>query len=606
MPSEAKRPSSPYASSQSPRIPSKAKVWRSLSGSGRQHTTNPQIEKSRENWLRSLRQGSVEPRHHSRDETFKRKTTEEYWISTFRSNGSAETTNGRSPMKGVHGLGGGTSPANLALTSSSEYLREQLGVSTRTSQHKRSASFGGGSQPGTPRYKSQEEMYDEILQLKKTITAQKSEFDMMKSKLRRLEEENSRKDKCIDQLIDQITVMSEGGKGKKGPANDNKLVINTLRQQKIKLEHTVQEKDTELQASKERIKNLRNRARQAKASYVQEVMQLQDALKQYGDDTSFNSLEAEEIPDSARKVKTLRQSVVKLTGENNRLQDENRSLKKDLDRALDGSEHSGDDDDEKDEKIKYSALSRSELVAIIKKSKKKEASKVQENREQNREDQLRLKKVIQNLKEDISQLRIEKNHQTLEIERLQDSNEKLKEDKMDLLQHAQQQPQQTRTSDSRRRRRDSARKQLESSEIQRKQMQIRQRVAAKSIQRQWRKHKHENDEATDEAINIIQSSCRGHVARQEMLHESRPNRQNGRISKSNSRSTLVATDTSDIEEDISYNEDYVSNDDDASVDVIQAAMRGHVARSEVLKSSHSSRPSTAGVRSNYSSHWDDL
>ena len=58
---------------------------------------------------------------------------------------------------------------NLALASSSEYIKEQLGLPTRpsSSHHKRRGSWGGNEAPGTPHYKSQEEMYDEIIELKK-------------------------------------------------------------------------------------------------------------------------------------------------------------------------------------------------------------------------------------------------------------------------------------------------------------------------------------------------------------------------------------------------------------------------------------------------------
>ena len=52
---------------------------------------------------------------------------------------------------------------NLALASSSEFLKEQLGLSLRTE----SSSSRPQSAPGTPRYKPQEDMYDEIIELKK-------------------------------------------------------------------------------------------------------------------------------------------------------------------------------------------------------------------------------------------------------------------------------------------------------------------------------------------------------------------------------------------------------------------------------------------------------
>eukprot|EP00070_Physeter_catodon_P036046 XP_028342940.1 IQ domain-containing protein E-like isoform X2 [Physeter catodon] len=60
--------------------------------------------------------------------------------------------------------------------------------------------------PGTPVYREKEDMYDEIIELKKSLHVQKSNVDLMRTKLRRLEEENSRKDRQIEQLLDPSRV----------------------------------------------------------------------------------------------------------------------------------------------------------------------------------------------------------------------------------------------------------------------------------------------------------------------------------------------------------------------------------------------------------------
>ncbi len=62
--------------------------------------------------------------------------------------------------------------------------------------------FVSGRAPGTPAYKSPEEYYDEILDLKKQIAAMNTESSTMKSRLRRLEEDNLKKEKEIEQLLD--------------------------------------------------------------------------------------------------------------------------------------------------------------------------------------------------------------------------------------------------------------------------------------------------------------------------------------------------------------------------------------------------------------------
>lgn len=55
--------------------------------------------------------------------------------------------------------------------------------------------------PGTPAYKSQEEYYDQILEYKKQVGALNQESSNMKAKIRRLEEDNLKKEKEIDSLL---------------------------------------------------------------------------------------------------------------------------------------------------------------------------------------------------------------------------------------------------------------------------------------------------------------------------------------------------------------------------------------------------------------------
>jgi hypothetical protein len=57
-----------------------------------------------------------------------------------------------------------------------------------------------------PAYKSQEEYYDEILELKKHIVTVNNDNTHMKSKLRRVEEDNVKKDKEIEQLLNPSKV----------------------------------------------------------------------------------------------------------------------------------------------------------------------------------------------------------------------------------------------------------------------------------------------------------------------------------------------------------------------------------------------------------------
>ncbi|KAH0632001.1 hypothetical protein JD844_019984 [Phrynosoma platyrhinos] len=122
--------------------------------------------------------------------------------------------------------------------STPEYLKEALGM--KKPKHARSSR--SGYIPGTPDYKEKEVMYDEIIELKKTIQAQKCEADRMKTKLRRVEEENNRKDKQIEQLLDHSR-GSEFAWARPDLKTNTSLVVNVLKQKILRLEHQCKEKD---------------------------------------------------------------------------------------------------------------------------------------------------------------------------------------------------------------------------------------------------------------------------------------------------------------------------------------------------------------------------
>lgn len=153
-----KSPKSPYSSS-TQLYPKKAAVWRSLQGTGNALFESAAMRNPKQMWLGSLKQGM----NHSL----------------------------KSDVDMGHTRAGVSS-------STPEYLKEALGM--KKPKHSRSSS--NGYIPGTPDYKEKEDMYDEIIELKKTIQAQRNEGNRMKTKLRRLEEENNRKDKQIEQLLD--------------------------------------------------------------------------------------------------------------------------------------------------------------------------------------------------------------------------------------------------------------------------------------------------------------------------------------------------------------------------------------------------------------------
>lgn len=61
--------------------------------------------------------------------------------------------------------------------------------------------------PGTPAYKTPEEYYDEVLELRKVISTLDKDSSLLRAKLRRVEEDNTKKEKEIESLMDPTKVL---------------------------------------------------------------------------------------------------------------------------------------------------------------------------------------------------------------------------------------------------------------------------------------------------------------------------------------------------------------------------------------------------------------
>ncbi|XP_072799522.1 IQ domain-containing protein E isoform X4 [Vicugna pacos] len=174
-------------------------------------------------------------------------------------------------------------------SSTPDYLTEAIRM--RRSNLRRSASHG--SVPGTPIHREKEDMYDEIIELKKSLHMQKSDVDLMRTKLRRLEEENSRKDRQIEQLLDPsrgpdfVRTLAE-----KRP--DTGWVINGLKQRILKLEQQCKEKDSTIKPPVEKKIGLKKQKKMSSAFLslsrsVQELTEENQSLKEDLDRMLSNS-----------------------------------------------------------------------------------------------------------------------------------------------------------------------------------------------------------------------------------------------------------------------------------------------------------------------------
>ncbi|XP_069066053.1 IQ domain-containing protein E isoform X2 [Pleurodeles waltl] len=375
-PKPPRSPKSPYLSS-STMHSKKSPVWRSLKGTGFKHTENPMAKMPRNMWLSSLKQrnGLNQPVKSNID-------TGQAWVRSS--------------------------------SSTPEYLKEALGM--KKPKYSRSAS--NGYIPGTPDYKEKEDMYDEIIELKKTLQVQRSEGDVLKTKLRRLEEENSKKDRQIEQLLDP-SKGSEFSRSLVDKRNDSSVVINGLKQKILRLEQQCKEKDNLLNKLQTELKTTSlEEMKIAMETYYVEIQRLQILLAK---------AETEKTPPENKTYqkhqKPFSVALAKLSKNVKDLQEENQSLKVDLERALGSSPTSN-------ESKVYSDWSKQRLVRRVSELEKK-LNELDSTKSQ-QPDQAKLANVASNLKAEVKQDSFQTTNVAEESERLRGLIKNLKGDRSAL------------------------------------------------------------------------------------------------------------------------------------------------------------------------------
>ncbi|KAM5153096.1 IQ domain-containing protein E [Mantella aurantiaca] len=576
--------SSPYLSS-AKLPPKKAQVWRSLKGTGQMHMENPMAKVPRQLWLASLKQGNslTQPLKSDMD-------IGQAWVNP-----------------------GSSTP---------EYLKEALGM--KKPKYSRSAS--NGYMPGTPDFKEKEDMYDEIIDLKKTLQTHKSENDIMKTKLRRLEEENNRKDRQIEQLLDPSR-SSEYTRSLVDKRSDNSLLVNNLKQKILKLEKQCKEKDNSLSKLQTELKTTSvEEMRIAMEAYYEEIQRLQLLLAKAETQDKKPPAESRE---SQKRQKAMNIALLKLSKQVKELQEENKSLKADLDRAMAQSPTST-------RSKGYNEWSKQRLVRKISELEKKleiaEKSNpsITESGKSSRlgaapkaddvdgatpgpqEECERLRNILKKVKEDrsalqerlaakeadIRKLQQEKTDMEGKLQRLKDRkdqseemnrlNQKIKrleaeledekrekEAALEAGKKARSELAGSRPSSARSSPIVTSRKGSTGSPGGREKE--RQHDAAQVIQQNWRQYKsrkEESHELEDETV-FLQSSLRGHLTRQKMLSsQSSTPRVKSPRTNSLSRQDSAASDSKLLQDPGKEEEDHVT--------LLQSAFRAHLTRTKVL------------------------
>ncbi|XP_041318338.1 IQ domain-containing protein E isoform X2 [Pyrgilauda ruficollis] len=569
-----KSPKSPYSSS-TQLYPRKAAAWRSVQGTGSACFENATVENPRQMWLGFLKQGM-----------------------SHALKSDADTGHVR---------------ANVS-SSTPEYLKEALGM--KKPKHARSSS--NGYVPGTPDYKEKEDMYDEIIELKKTIQAQKNEGDRMKTKLRRLEEENSRKDKQIEQLLDPSR-GSELARALSEKKTDNGWVVTGLKQKTVKLEEQCKEKDNTINESQADMKTSSlEEVRLAMETYYEEVHRLQLLLAK--SETMRKNAEGR---DTQKRLKALNAAVLRLSRNIREMQAENRRLKEDLDHVLSTSPpHSKTKSMCWKVSEDYSEWSRQRLVRKIVDLEKKvcamessrvslgdsEASQVlpessspsvdldHPSSQHLSEECCRLQKLVKKLKNDrqalqnlllskeldIKQLLQAKAEVELELQKWQSKMEEKSTEEQTLSEEIQNLTQKVgklelKLEEEKRQMGEDTVEKLNKTppvctgtgkENHRKEQ------AARVIQRYWKMYKTKKEEAAalHEAVVLLQAAFRGHLSRQKVLldaglPDAKPHTENSCL-PSMSDSLSFSSDCKERDEIVTF---------------IQSIFRAHLARTGPLQ-----------------------
>ncbi|XP_034043333.1 IQ domain-containing protein E [Thalassophryne amazonica] len=188
--------------------------------------------------------------------------------------------------------------------------------------HRQSTSNGFTFREGDARDK--EDMYDEIIHLKKCLQAQKCDNHQMKVKLRRLEEENAKREKQIEELLDPMK-GSEYTRSLVDKKKEGSVVLNGLKQRILKLEQQCREKESALSKlqSDLRTTNLEE-LKITVETYFQEIQRLRMLLE------SAEKSSRAESKCSQRQQKALSSTVLHLTENLKQLQQENGALREEL------------------------------------------------------------------------------------------------------------------------------------------------------------------------------------------------------------------------------------------------------------------------------------
>ncbi|XP_070086780.1 IQ domain-containing protein E isoform X4 [Equus caballus] len=501
--------------------------------------------------------------------------------------------------------------------------------------------LGGSKQghvPGTLVYREKEDMYDEIIELKKSLHMQKSDVDLMRTKLRRLEEENSRKDRQIEQLLDPsrgtdfVRTLAE-----KRP--DTGWVVNGLKQRILKLEQQCKEKDNAINKLQTDIKTTNlEEMRIAMETYYEEIHRLQTLLAT-SEPTGRKPPVEKKI--SLKRQKKMSSALLSLSRSVQELTEENQSLKEDLDRVLSSSptisKTKGYMEWSKPRLLRR--ISELEKKISLMESPKSPASEVvqagfpadssssstvhRQPRSDRHEEGERLRGAVKSLKGERNALQSQLQEKELEVKQLlqtkadlqkelgnmkegekerrereealreeiqtltkkfQELVELKKEEKDDVPEvtpESQEEPQPSRLASSPAQQDAEPQASGEGSRARSPGSEGRRDTAARLLQARWKVYRHKKKKAAlDEAATVLQAAFRGHLARAKLLSSKACGSESPSVPSLPSQNSPLPCSASPVVE--------AEGDpgQEEAITVIQSVFRAHLAQARLSAASH--------------------
>ncbi|XP_076779644.1 IQ domain-containing protein E isoform X2 [Arvicanthis niloticus] len=490
-----------------------------------------------------------------------------------------------------------------------DYLTEAVRV--KRADLRRSGSHGHVS--GTSVYREKEDMYDEIIELKKSLHMQKSDVDLMRTKLRRLEEENSRKDRQIEQLLDPgrgpdfVRTLAE-----KKP--DTGWVITGLKQRIFRLEQQCKEKDNTINKLQTDMKTTNlEEMRIAMETYYEEIHRLQTLLAS-SEATGKKPMVEKKL--GVKRQKKMSSALLNLTRSVQELTEENQSLKEDLDRMLSNSptvskikgyvdwskprllrriaelekkvSSSESPKQSASELGKPNPLVRSPSNVSVQKQPKEDQSKEDQPKVDPSEDQEHLQGALKSLKEELSALQEQLLEKEEEIEALTKKCQELEEAKrqerdsfiaMTHEAHPELQAPSTCSKHSEPHSDNSAGEEG-SSQPPALCSEERREAAIRTLQAQWKAHRHKKRKAAlDEAATVLQAAFRGHLARSKLVRSKAPDCRSPSLPGPPSPLNQ-SSPTPRVPSPVSPAEDNPAQEE--AIVVIQSILRGYLAQARFI------------------------